>query len=67
MGVRVVAESILSLLKKKIRGQMDELSDHLAIGGVKNIEEYRRICGTIEGLAWTEREVIDIETKLRES
>jgi len=60
-------EDVLSLLKKKIRIQMNELADHLAIGSAKNIEEYRKICGTIEGLAWTEREVIDIETKLRES
>ena len=62
-----MAESILSLLKKKIRIQMNELADHLAIGSAKDMEEYRRVCGTIEGLAWAEREVIDIETKLRES
>jgi len=62
-----MAEDVLSLLKKKIRIQMNELTDHLAIGSAKNIEEYRKICGTIEGLAWAEREVIDIETKLRES
>ena len=62
-----MAEAVLSLLKKKIRIQMNELADHLAIGSAKNIEEYRRVCGTIEGLAWAEREVIDIEIKLRES
>tara|TARA_R110000824_G_scaffold4601_1_gene22132 strand:- start:1552 stop:1740 length:189 start_codon:yes stop_codon:yes gene_type:complete len=62
-----MAESVLSLLKKKIRTQMEELTDHLAMGSAKDIEEYRRVCGTIAGLAWTEREVIDIETKLRES
>ena len=62
-----MAEAVLSLLKKKIRIQMNELADHLAIGSAKDIEEYRRVCGTIEGLAWAEREVIDIEIKLRES
>ena len=62
-----MAEAVLSLLKKKIRIQMNELADHLAIGSAKDMEEYRRVCGTIEGLAWAEREVIDIETKLRES
>ena len=60
-------ESVLSLLKKKIGAQIIELADHLAMGSAKDIEEYRKICGTIEGLAWAEREVIDIETKLRES
>ena len=62
-----MAESVLSLLKKKIGAQINELADHLAMGSAKDIEEYRKICGTIEGLAWAEREVINIETKLRES
>jgi|TARA_R110001583_G_scaffold41804_1_gene132994 hypothetical protein len=61
-----VSEDVLSLLKRKIREQMNELADHLAVGAAQNMEEYRRICGTIEGLAWTEREVIDIEDRLRE-
>tara|TARA_R110002020_G_scaffold221056_1_gene429069 strand:- start:92 stop:280 length:189 start_codon:yes stop_codon:yes gene_type:complete len=61
-----VSEDILSLLKRKIRDQMNELADHLAVGSAKDMEEYRRICGTIEGLAWTEREIIDIEDRLKE-
>lgn len=43
---------------------MNKLADHLAIGSAKNMEEYRKMCGIIEGLAWTEREVIDLEEKL---
>jgi len=43
---------------------MNKLADHLAIGSAKNMEEYRKTCGIIEGLAWTEREVIDLEEKL---
>ena len=61
-----MSEDVLSLLKRKIREQRNELADHLAVGAAQNMEEYRRICGTIEGLAWTEREVIDIEDRLRE-
>ena len=61
-----MSEDILSLLKRKIRDQMNELADHLAVGSAKDMEEYRRICGTIEGLAWTEREIIDIEDRLKE-
>lgn len=61
-----MSEDVLSLLKRKIRDQMNELADHLAVGSAKDMEEYRRICGTIEGLAWTEREVIDIEDRLKE-
>ncbi len=61
-----MSEDVLSLLKRKIRDQMNELADHLAVGSAKDMEESRRICGTIEGLAWTEREVIDIEDRLKE-
>jgi len=60
-----VSEGVLSLLRKKFREQMNELADHLALGSAKDIEEYRKVCGMIEGLAWAEREVIDMEERLR--
>tara|TARA_R110000787_G_scaffold73428_3_gene163515 strand:+ start:1127 stop:1315 length:189 start_codon:yes stop_codon:yes gene_type:complete len=59
-----MSEDVFSLLKKKIRNQMNDLADHLAVGSAKDMEEYRKITGIIEGLAWTEREVIDLEDKL---
>jgi hypothetical protein len=59
-----MSEDVLSLLKKKIRTQMNELADHLAVGSAKDMEEYRKVTGIIEGLAWAEREVIDLEEKL---
>lgn len=61
-----MSDDALSLLRKKIRDQMNDLADHLAVGSAKDIEEYRKVCGIIEGLAWAEREVIDIEDKIRE-
>ena len=45
---------------------MKELADHLAVGSAKDMEEYRKVTGIIEGLAWAEREIIDLETKLRD-
>ena len=59
-------ENVLSLLKKKIRIQTNELTDYLATGAAKDMEEYRKICGIIEGLAWTEREIIDLEEQLKD-
>jgi|TARA_R100001480_G_C4659118_1_gene171929 hypothetical protein len=59
-----VSEDVLTLLRKKMRTQMNELADHLAIGSAKDMEDYRKICGIIEGLAWAEREIIDMEDKL---
>ena len=59
-----MSDSVLLLIKKKLRDQMNELADHLAVGSAKDMEEYRKVCGIIEGLAWAEREIIDIEDKL---
>jgi hypothetical protein len=59
-------DDVLSLLKKKLRGQMNEIADLVSLGSAKNMEDYRKMCGIIEGLAWAEREIIDIEEKLRE-
>ena len=61
-----MSDDVLSLLKKKLRGQMNEIADMVSVGSAKNMEEYRKMCGIIEGLAWAEREGIDIEDKLNE-
>jgi|TARA_R110001583_G_scaffold57501_1_gene172054 hypothetical protein len=61
-----MSDDVLSLLKKKLRGQMNEIADVVSLGSAKNMEEYRKMCGIIEGLAWAEREIIDIEDKLKE-
>ena len=61
-----MSEDALLLLKRKIRVQMNEIADVLSVGAAKNMEDYRKMCGIIEGLAWAEREIIDIEDKLRD-
>ena len=61
-----MSDDVLSLVKKKLREQMNEIADSVSLGSAKNMEDYRKMCGIIEGLAWAEREIIDIEEKLRE-
>jgi|TARA_R110000823_G_scaffold240624_1_gene365522 hypothetical protein len=61
-----VTENVLGLLKKKIREQMNHLADHLALGSAKDMEEYRKITGIIEGLAMSEREILDLEANLED-
>ena len=61
-----MSDDALSLLRKKLRKQMNEIADLLSLGSAKNMEEYRKMCGIIEGLAWAEREVIDLEDRLKE-
>ena len=58
-----MSDNALLLLQKKIRDQMNELADHLAVGSAKDMEEYRKVCGIIEGLAWAEREIIDLDDR----
>ena len=60
-----MSEDVLLLLKRKIRVQMNEIADMLSVGSAKNMEDYRKMCGIIEGLAWAEREIIDVEDKLK--
>tara|TARA_R110000787_G_scaffold86929_2_gene185195 strand:- start:363 stop:557 length:195 start_codon:yes stop_codon:yes gene_type:complete len=61
-----MSEGALSVLKKKIRVQMNEIADHISLGSAKDMEDYRKMCGIIEGLAWSEREIIDLESKMRD-
>tara|TARA_A100001515_G_scaffold1295_6_gene1219 strand:- start:2753 stop:2941 length:189 start_codon:yes stop_codon:yes gene_type:complete len=61
-----MADDVFSLLRKKIRTQMNDIADQLAVGTASSMEEYRRMCGMIEGLAWTEREIIDLEERMRD-
>ena len=61
-----MSDDVLLLLKRKIRVQMNDIADHLALGSAQDMEEYRKMCGIIEGLAWAEREIIDIEDRLKE-
>tara|TARA_R110002167_G_scaffold356198_1_gene570885 strand:- start:2013 stop:2201 length:189 start_codon:yes stop_codon:yes gene_type:complete len=61
-----MSEDVLSLLRKKIRIQMNDIADNISLGSAKDIEEYRKMCGVIEGLAWTEREIIDLDEKMRD-
>ena len=61
-----MSEGALSVLKKKIRVQMNEIADHISLGSAKDMEDYRKMFGIIEGLAWSEREIIDLESKMRD-
>lgn len=61
-----MSEDVFSVLKKKIRVQMNEIADHISLGSAKDMEDYRKMCGIIEGLAWSEREIIDLESKMRD-
>ena len=62
----IVEDGLLSLLRKKIREHMNNFSDDVSTGGASSFEEYRRICGVIQGLAIAEREILDLDERLRD-
>jgi|TARA_R110002020_G_scaffold256867_1_gene470548 hypothetical protein len=58
---------LITTLKKKLRDQMNETADHVSTGACKNMEEYSRCCGVIEGLALAERELLDMVETIEEN
>ncbi len=60
-------DTVVGSLRKKIRAQMNDIADAMAVGTCADIEQYRKMVGMIEGLAWAEREILDAEEKLNMS
>jgi hypothetical protein len=53
----------LELLNKQIRKDMNQYADDIATGQCQSFEEYKRLCGVIQGLALAERLLIDLAEK----
>lgn len=51
-------------LIKEIRKEMNDLADAVATGGAPDYPTYRHMVGKIEGLAYSERIIIDYAAKL---
>ena len=39
---------------------MNEMADAVATGSAQSFDEYRKMCGIIEGIALAERELLDL-------
>ena len=57
---------LLASLQKKLRVHMNETADHISGDGCKTMEEYKKCCGIIEGLAIAERELLDMVESVEE-
>lgn len=51
----------LEVLRSKLRQRMNELADAIATGTCSTYETYKHMCGTIEGLAYAERDILDMQ------
>ncbi len=63
----VFADSSLRIVRDKIRVIMNDTADHISSGGCRNMEEYSKCCGIIEGLALAEREILDLDKSIEEN
>lgn len=61
-----MADTYLTVLRKKIRGRMNELADDIAMGSASDFSQYQRMVGTIEGLAFAEMELVEMSKGLIE-
>jgi len=49
-------EHLFEAYQKKIRDRMNEMADAVATGSAQSFDEYRKMCGIIEGLALAEEQ-----------
>lgn len=68
-----MADNILETIKERIRREMNEIADDLALGGCMSAEsadkigvKYAQSAGVIEGLARAERAILDILDEIKE-
>jgi hypothetical protein len=54
-------------LRDKIRADMNNYADDLASGRCRSFDEYQKLCGTIQGLAFAERHLLDLAEKVEQS
>jgi hypothetical protein len=58
-----MANTFADVLRGQIRKQMNEYADDVAGGACGSFEEYRKLCGVIEGLAIAERFLLDLQER----
>jgi hypothetical protein len=58
------SNNLLQAIQEELRTQMNEVSDHMSIGGCKDMDEYSRNVGIIQGLAFAERTLLDLDERM---
>ena len=62
-----VPNNVFEFLRKRIREEMNEISDHISGGACSDFSEYSKCCGIIQGLAVAERELLDLKQKVEQA
>ena len=64
MTTKRASNNLLSALQDQYRNHMNEITDHIATDSCKDMNEYSRCVGIIEGLAYAERELLDLNDRM---
>lgn len=59
-------DKVLDELRSSIRARMNDVADALATGSATDFAEYKKLVGVIEGLAYAERDIMDLAEKYSE-
>jgi hypothetical protein len=54
----------LIIVRQKLRERMNQLADDVATGSCETFEDYKSLCGQIQGLAYAEREILDLAEQM---
>ena len=60
-------QNFASVLRSKIREDMNNYADDLAGGACASFDEYKKLCGVIQGLAIAESHLLALLKKAEES
>ena len=60
-------QEFASVLRDKIRTDMNNYADDLAAGSCRSFDEYQKLCGIISGLALAELYLLDLIQKVEQS
>jgi hypothetical protein len=55
------------VLREKLRIDMNNYADDISGGSCRNFEEYQKLCGVIQGLAFAEAHLLALLEKVEES
>lgn len=55
------------VLREKIRFDMNNYTDDMAGGGCRSFDEYQKLCGVIQGLAFAESHLLALLEKVDSS
>jgi len=53
-------QTVFDILLKKVRENQSSISDSVSSGGAQDFGQYQRMVGQIEGIAFAEREILDV-------